>query len=75
MQHEPTPEHRWLQQLVGEWMYEGSCGMGPDQPPMTGKGRQVVELNGSDQRILRSECQLGDGSWIPLMTAVYHRVK
>src|ERR1700733_7398707 len=33
-QVEPQDEHRWLQQLVGEWTYESECVMGPDQPPM-----------------------------------------
>ena len=39
---EPTQEHRWLHQLVGEWTFETSCNMGPDQPPMKSKGKESV---------------------------------
>ncbi|MGO4263975.1 DUF1579 family protein, partial [Lysobacter sp. TAB13] len=27
---EPQDEHRWLQQLVGNWTYESNCS--PDKP-------------------------------------------
>ena len=33
MKAEPQPEHRWLQQLVGEWTSEGEANMGPGKPP------------------------------------------
>ena len=36
METKPTPEHEWLMRLVGEWTYQSSCVMGPDQEPMTG---------------------------------------
>ena len=38
MMAKPQQEHEWLQQLVGEWDYEGECMMGPDQPPMKNTG-------------------------------------
>lgn len=38
MKAEPQREHQWLQQLVGEWTFEGECLMGPDQPPMKNTG-------------------------------------
>src|SRR4051812_42027694 len=28
---QPQPEHLWLQQLVGEWVYEMECDMGDGQ--------------------------------------------
>ncbi len=37
---EPLPEHQWLSRLVGEWVGDLECSMGPDQPPMK---NQVVE--------------------------------
>lgn len=43
---QPTPQHLWLQQLVGHWDYEMSWAMGPDTPPATLKGREVVEALG-----------------------------
>ena len=46
MQTEPTPEHRWLQQLVGEWTYENECVMGPDGKTERGSGREVVRAFG-----------------------------
>lgn len=43
---DPQREHAWLQQLVGEWTYEGRCLMGPDQPPATFGGREQVRAIG-----------------------------
>lgn len=42
----PQAEHHWLQQLVGEWTYEGECQMGPGQPPMKSSGTEVVRSLG-----------------------------
>ena len=38
MHAEPQKEHKWLEQLVGEWAYESECLMGPDQPPVKSVG-------------------------------------
>ena len=46
METKPTPEHEWLMRLVGEWTYQSSCVMGPDQEPMTGSGHEVVRAIG-----------------------------
>lgn len=35
---EPTREHQWLHQFVGEWEVESELNTGPDQPAMTSKG-------------------------------------
>ena len=43
---EPQKEHRWLQRLVGEWTMEAEMSMGPDQPPMTSRGRERVRSLG-----------------------------
>ncbi len=43
---EPQQEHQWLQRLVGEWTYEGECGMGPDQSPMKSTGKESVRSFG-----------------------------
>lgn len=42
----PQPEHTWLQQLVGEWTFEGESFMGPDQPPMKSHGTESVRALG-----------------------------
>jgi hypothetical protein len=46
MNAEPQQEHRWLNKLVGEWTYEAECSMGPDQPPLTDQGVEVVRSLG-----------------------------
>jgi hypothetical protein len=42
MQAEPQAEHKWLEQLVGEWTSEMEASMGPDQPPMKHTGTETV---------------------------------
>jgi hypothetical protein len=42
----PQKEHEWLQQLVGEWETEAEAVMGPGQPPLKVKGREVVRSLG-----------------------------
>jgi hypothetical protein len=42
MHIEPTKEHEWLRQFVGEWTYESECVMGPDQPVMKSSGTETV---------------------------------
>jgi hypothetical protein len=44
---EPTPEHQYLLQLVGEWNLETECVMGPDQPPSKSVGTQSTRALGS----------------------------
>lgn len=43
---DPVKEHQWLQRLVGEWTYEGSGDMGPDQPPCKMSGTESVRSVG-----------------------------
>lgn len=43
---EPTREHEWLLRLVGDWTMEGSCMMGPDQPPATLRGTESMRAIG-----------------------------
>lgn len=44
---QPTAEHEWLLQLVGDWTFETECVMGPDQPPMKSTGKQTTRPLGS----------------------------
>jgi hypothetical protein len=46
MHAEPQKEHRWLQQLVGNWTSESDCDMGPDQPKGKFKGKESVKKLG-----------------------------
>src|SRR4051794_23310081 len=43
---EPQAEHRWLEQLVGDWTYESDCMMGPDQSSVKGTGAESVRSLG-----------------------------
>lgn len=42
----PEKEHGWLQQLVGEWNFEGECLMAPDAPPTKATGSESVRSLG-----------------------------
>jgi hypothetical protein len=42
----PEKEHGWLQQLTGEWTFEGDCSMGPGTPPMKAFGTENVRSLG-----------------------------
>ncbi|MDX2036578.1 MAG: DUF1579 domain-containing protein [Isosphaeraceae bacterium] len=44
---QPTPEHEWLLQLVGDWTFDSDCSMGPEQPPMKSSGTQSTRSLGS----------------------------
>jgi Protein of unknown function (DUF1579) len=46
MKNEPQKEHQWLQQLIGEWMYEGEATMEPGQPPSKFEGSESVRSLG-----------------------------
>jgi hypothetical protein len=47
-------EHKWLEQLVGDWTCEMEAVMGPDQPPSKSKGTESV-------RSLDGAWTLGEG--------------
>lgn len=42
MNVEPTAEHRWLEQMIGEWTSDSECWTGPDQPATKHSGSEVV---------------------------------
>lgn len=68
MQQVPQPEHKWLEQLVGEWTFESNCHMGPDGPTMTARGSETVRSFGGLWTI--GEAESGDG-WQSVMTLGY----
>lgn len=42
----PESQHRWLQQLIGDWTFETEATMGSDQPPMKSTGTERVRTLG-----------------------------
>lgn len=72
MQTEPLKEHQWLSKLVGEWTFEGECGMGPDQPPIKLTGREVVRSHGGLWTIGEGGGEMpGGGTCESIMTLGY----
>lgn len=46
MKLEVQQEHKWLEQLIGEWRYESEAVMGPDKPPAKFTGAERVRSFG-----------------------------
>ena len=61
MNPEPQKEHRWLDQLVGEWRYEGECSMGPGQPTMKIAGSETVRSIGGLWTLGEGEGEMPEG--------------
>lgn len=73
---EPLPEHKWLQQLVGEWTYEHEFSMGPEQPKMKVEGSETARLLGNLWVILEASGEMpGGGVSNNVMTLGYDPVK
>jgi hypothetical protein len=57
-----TPEHRWLQRLVGEWTCENSFVTAPGEPPMTGRGTESVRSVGGLWVVDEGRTTMPDGT-------------
>jgi hypothetical protein len=69
---EPTKEHAWLQQLLGDWTYEGECYGGPDQPPMKSSGTETVRPLGDFWIVAEGKGEMpGGGEGKTMMTLGY----
>jgi len=62
MKTEQTKQHQWLQQLVGEWTYEGETNMGADNPPEKFKGTENVRSIGGLWTVGEGHGAMPDGS-------------
>lgn len=72
MQAEPTKEHAWLHQLIGDWDAEMECMMGPDQPPMQTTGSESVRSLGGLWTLGEGKSDTPDGGTATmLMTLGY----
>lgn len=73
MQVEPQAEHHWLQKLVGEWVAEAECSMGPGQPPSKTEGTESVRSIGGIWVMAEGRSQMPDDGGIgtTIMTLGY----
>lgn len=72
----PAAEHAWLQRLVGEWTFESSCNMGPDQPPQTFRGSESVKAFGDYWIVCDGQSEMpGGGSGYMRMTLGFDPAK
>ena len=75
MKTDPQPEHHWLKQLVGEWTYESTCDMGPDQPGKFG-GAETARMLGDLWVVCEGRMEMpGGGSGTSVMTLGYDPLK
>lgn len=58
----PQKEHQWLEQLVGEWTYEGEAPAKPGDPPMTFGGAERVRALGGFWVVAEGEGQMPGGT-------------
>lgn len=70
MQTEPTKEHQWLQQLVGTWTFEGTCSMGPEQPPGKTKGRETVRSLGGLWVVVDGQVEMPGGGTMDMVIQI-----
>lgn len=61
MNTEPTAEHRWLQQLLGDWTSTSHCDAGADQPGQQSTGAEHVRALGDLWVILEGTGTMPDG--------------
>jgi hypothetical protein len=54
-------EHRWLQQLVGNWTFTQSCLAGPDQPPSVSTGSASTRAFGEMWVLTEGEFEMDAG--------------
>jgi hypothetical protein len=58
---EPTPEHRWLERMVGDWDFVAEAAMGEGLPPMRSEGTERVRSLGGVWIVAEGEGDAPDG--------------
>ena len=73
MFEQPTPDHAWLQQLLGDWTAKVEMTMGPDQPPTITTGAETFRELGPFWVLGEGTMGCGDGNSVGrnLMTLGY----
>lgn len=62
MDCKPGAEHLWLGSIVGDWVYETECVMGPGEAPMKMGGREKVRSVGGLWVVGESTGSMPDGA-------------
>ena len=68
---EPTKEHAWLHQAVGEWDTEGEANMGPGQPAIKCTGTETVRALGKFWTITENTTTMMEMPMTGVMTLGY----
>lgn len=69
---QPQKEHEWLNKLVGDWIYESECSMGPGQPPARSMGTEKVRSLGGLWAVCEGQGEMpGGGVGLTIMTLGY----
>lgn len=72
MTTEPTIEHQWLEQLIGDWECESEACMAPGEPAILGRGTEVVRSLGGLWTIGEGVSETSDcGEMRSIMTLGY----
>ena len=75
MKVEPQKEHKWLEQLLGDWTFDSECNMGPDQPPGKYAGTESVRSLGSVWVLCEGKGEMGGGVGLTQMMLGYDPAK
>ncbi len=67
----PQKEHQWLQQIVGEWEYEGECQGEPGKPPVKAKGTESGRLVGGFWAVLENKGEFMGSPFTGILTLGY----
>jgi hypothetical protein len=68
---QPTKEHQWLEQFLGEWDSESECSVGPGQPPMKCKGAMKARMLGGHWLISDVTADMGGVEMTAVQTIGY----
>jgi hypothetical protein len=58
----PQKQHRWLEQMVGDWASEAECSMEPGKPPETFRGTERVRTLGGLWVVAEGQGEMPGGS-------------
>lgn len=72
---EVRQEHRWLQQLVGEWSFQGEAVMAPGQPASRFEGTESVRALGEFWTVAEGQGEMCGGAAKTVMTIGFNPEK